>query len=161
GVRESDVLQPAWTSLQTNVLIGLVLTIVILGAMEHILRSEAAAAQKAKQLDLTLEHMNQGIMLVTRDRRIPIINKRCGELLGLPEELIDHPPRFDELTPFRRTDDDHIANPEHETGIVKEWSDASSEFAAFEHTRPDGAVIEVHSTPLPDGGFVQTFTDVT
>ena len=46
-------------------------------------------------------------------------------------------------------------------GGAKECSDASSEFAAFEHTRPDGAVIEVHSTPLPDGGFVQTFTDVT
>jgi diguanylate cyclase (GGDEF)-like protein len=161
GVRESDVLQPAWTSLKSNMLIGLVLTLVILGAMEHILRSEAAAAQKAKQLDLTLEHINQGIMLVTKDREIPIINKRCGELLGLPEELIDRPPLFDELMPFRRSDDGQAGTPEIGTGIAKEWSDASGEFAAFEHTRPDGAVIEVHSTPLPDGGFVQTFTDVT
>jgi diguanylate cyclase (GGDEF)-like protein len=161
GVRESDVLQPSWTSLQLNVLIGLVLTLIILGAMEHILRSEAAAAQKAKQLDLTLQHINQGIMLVTKDRDIPIINKRCGELLGLPEELIDHPPRFDELMPFRRSDNGPTGNPDFGTGIAKEWSDASSEFAAFEHTRPDGAVIEVHSAPLPDGGFVQTFTDVT
>jgi diguanylate cyclase (GGDEF)-like protein len=161
GVRESDVLQPAWSSLQTNVLIGLVLTLIILGAMEHILRSEAAAAQKAKQLDLTLEHINQGIMLITKDREIPIINKRCGELLGLPEELINHSPRFDDLTAFRRSDNDRTAKPDFGTGITKEWSDASSEFAAYEHTRPDGAVIEVHSTPLPDGGFVQTFTDVT
>jgi diguanylate cyclase (GGDEF)-like protein len=161
GVRESDVLQPSWTSLQSNVLIGLLLTLVILGAMEHILRSEAAAAQKAKQLDLTLEHINQGIMLVTKDREIPIINKRCGELLGLPEEFIDHPPRFDELSPFHNPSDGETRNSEFGTGVAKEWNGASSEFAAFEHTRPDGAVIEVHSTPLPDGGFVQTFTDVT
>jgi diguanylate cyclase (GGDEF)-like protein len=161
GVRKSDVLQASWNSLQSNMLIGLVLTLVILGAMEHILRSEAAAAQKAKQLDLTLDHINQGIMLVTKDREIPIINKRCGELLGLPGELIDHPPRFDELTPFRRHDDGQAGKPEFSTDIAKEWNDASSEFAAYEHTRPDGAVIEVHSTPLPDGGFVQTFTDVT
>ena len=31
----------------------------------------------------------------------------------------------------------------------------------FKHAGPDGAVLEVRSTPLPDGSFVQTFTDIT
>ena len=69
GVRMKRRLQASWTTSANQCAVGLVLTLVILGAMEHILRSEAAAAQKAKQLDLTLEHINQGIMLVTKDRR--------------------------------------------------------------------------------------------
>jgi hypothetical protein len=60
------------------------LTILILVAMERLLRSEASAKLKAEQLRLTLEHMSQGIMLVTKDLQVPIINGRCGELLGLP-----------------------------------------------------------------------------
>jgi diguanylate cyclase (GGDEF)-like protein len=126
---------------------GLILTLIILAAIEQILRSEARAKQKAKQLKLTLEHINQGIMLVTKDREISIVNKRCAELLNLPYSFVDHPPRFDELSGYQ---------------IVENGSDnPGGEYSVFEHAGPDGAVIEVHRTPLPDGGFVQTFTDVT
>ncbi|NRA61771.1 MAG: PAS-domain containing protein, partial [Psychrobium sp.] len=32
---------------------------------------------------------------------------------------------------------------------------------AFERTRPDGRVIKMHGNPMPDGGFVTTFSDIT
>ena len=164
GVRKSDVMLPSLQSLQSNALVGLILTLIILGAMEQILRSEAGAKQKAEQLNLTLEHMNQGIMLVTKDRQIPIINKRCGELLGLPDTLIEHPPSFDEISGYQNYQSKDAAQDrrmEFTAPAVPGSDAASSDLAIFEHTRPDGSVIEVHSTPLPDGGFVQTFTDVT
>jgi diguanylate cyclase (GGDEF)-like protein len=160
GVRKSDVMQPSWASLQSNLLVGFALTLVILGAMEQILRSEAGAKQKADQLNLTLEHMNQGIMLVTREHEIPVINKRCGELLGLPKELIDHPPDFDELSRYR-TKYDATTAPTADLAPGENNEAASGEGEVSEHIRPDGAVIEVHSTPLPDGSFIQTFTDIT
>jgi diguanylate cyclase (GGDEF)-like protein len=160
GVRESDVMQPSWTSLQSNLLVGFALTLVILGAMEQILRSEAGAKQKADQLNLTLEHMNQGIMLVTREHDIPVINKRCGELLGLPKELIDHPPDFDELSRYR-TEYDAATAPAADLAPRENSEAESGEGEVSEHIRPDGAVIEIHSTPLPDGSFIQTFTDIT
>ena len=31
----------------------------------------------------------------------------------------------------------------------------------FERTRPDGRVIEVRHNPVPDGGFVLIFSDIT
>jgi len=31
----------------------------------------------------------------------------------------------------------------------------------FERTRPDGTVLDVRGTPLPDGGFVSSYTDIT
>jgi PAS domain-containing protein len=90
-----------WLDLQLHALAALALTLVILMAMERILRTEAKARHKVEQLALTLENMSQGIMLVTKDRQIPIINSRCGELLGLPAELIQRPPRFDRLVEFQ------------------------------------------------------------
>ena len=58
------------TDLQLHA-IATLLTLIILAAMERLLRAEAKAHQKAEQLHLTLEHMNQGIMLVTPDQEIP------------------------------------------------------------------------------------------
>src|SRR5206468_3747293 len=89
STKTSEIYQSSWASLQQNIMIVAFLTIMILIALEQILRAEAKAKQKAEQLQLTLEHISQGIMLVTKDRQIPIINNRCGELLKLPKEMVE------------------------------------------------------------------------
>ncbi len=38
---------------------------------------------------------------------------------------------------------------------------ADGTYPTFERTRPNGVVLEVRSNPLPDGGFVRTFSDIT
>jgi len=160
GVSKAAVLRPSLQSLGWNALIGVAITLIILAAMEQILRSEAGAKQKSEQLKLTLEHMNQGIMLVTKDHDIPIINKRCGELLDLDAGFLDRPLRFEHLAPFqigRSTG----APERHVTMDAPDTQPAVGFCVTFEHTRPDGSVIEVLRTPLPEGGFVQTYTDVT
>ena len=160
GVSKAAVLRPSLQSLGWNALIGVAITLIILAAMEQILRSEAGAKQKSEQLKLTLEHMNQGIMLVTKDHDIPIINKRCGELLDLDAGFLDRPLRFEHLAPFqigRSTG----APERHVTMDAPHTQPAVGFCVTFEHTRPDGSVIEVLRTPLPEGGFVQTYTDVT
>src|SRR5262249_26550710 len=101
SIDQDDIYKSSWATLQLNVIAGVVLTLIVLAAMERILRTEATGRQEAEQLQLTLENMSQGIMLVTKDLQIPIINRRCGELLNLPPELIAHPPRFDQLGGFQ------------------------------------------------------------
>ena len=54
GVRKADVLNSSWDSLKWNGLTGLLFTLIILGAMEQMLRNEARAQQNAEQLKLTL-----------------------------------------------------------------------------------------------------------
>jgi diguanylate cyclase (GGDEF)-like protein len=143
------------------------LTAIILAAMERLLRSEERARQKANQLRLTLEHMSQGIMLVSRELDIPIINGRCGQLLGLPPEWINNPPRFDRLMEHQIEQ----AKP-HQTqvaGIAESNSSGSAEaapaggppVAVCERTMPNGNIVEIRSSELPDGSLVQTFTDIT
>src|SRR5271166_6808103 len=160
---QSEIYKSSWNDFQLHALAALALTLVILMAMERILRTEAKARHKTEQLALTLENMSQGIMLVTKDRQIPIINSRCGELLGLPAEFIERPPRFDQLVEFQASlpepsDCGPPGAPARETTGA---SDAAGKFAICERTMPNGTVVEVRSGHLPDGSFVQTFTDVT
>jgi diguanylate cyclase (GGDEF)-like protein len=160
GQSKADILQPSLDSLKWNALAGVLFTLVILAAMEQILRSEAGTKQKSEQLKLTLEHMDQGIMLVTKDHEIPIINKRCGELLELPAGFIDQPLRLESFAPAQNGHG-ALALQAQVMAIPDNGSSAPGANVMFERTRPDGTVIEVLRSPLPDGGFVQTFTDVT
>jgi len=161
STKQSDIYKGSWSDFQLHASAAVVLTLIILMAMERILRTETKARQKAEQLQLTLENMSQGIMLVTKDLQIPIINSRCGELLGLPAEFIAHPPRFDELVEFQaRHGSPHECRPS-DTAAPEHGPEDSGKFTISERTMVNGTVVEVRSGHLPDGSFVQTFTDVT
>ncbi len=158
---KNDVLAGSLSNLRIDCIIVTLLTLIILAAMERIFRTEAAARQKSNQLELTLESMSQGIMLVTKDLTIPIINKKCGELLKLPRGFIENPPRFDQLVEYRKSQLPGIAG-----NAVLPAGDKADVSAPWHHpidewTMPDGTVLEVRSGHLADGGLVQTFTDIT
>ncbi|BAR98409.1 EAL domain-containing protein [Blastochloris viridis] len=150
----------ALANLRVNVIVGLILTVVMLIAIERILRAEARARQKAEQLRCTLENMSQGIMMVTRDLEIPVINARCGELLDLPPDMVQHPPRFDALTTFQARRDADRRNGRRRAREVPH-PPPSERCSETVREMADGTVLEVRSMPLPDGGLVQTFTDIT
>jgi diguanylate cyclase (GGDEF)-like protein len=161
---KTEIFKDSAAALNLNATIALILTLIILAAMERILQTEKKARLKAEQLQLTLENMSQGIMLVTKDLQIPIINGRCGELLDLPADFIKHPPRFDQLVDYQTQHGKfrHAANSSGREFLDHgSQSSASGQFAVCERMMPNGTVIEVRSGHLPDGSFVQTFTDIT
>jgi diguanylate cyclase (GGDEF)-like protein len=163
STKEDDIYKSSWADLERNSIVVGILTILILFALEQILRAEARAAQKAGQLQLTLEHISQGIMLVTKDRQIPIINQRCAELLCLPKEMIEAPPTFDDLSRYE-AESGHIHLPSMAESMTPKGEGsipAPLEPSISDYQRQDGVFIEVRKTELPDGGFVQTFTDIT
>jgi diguanylate cyclase (GGDEF)-like protein len=156
----SEIYKSSWSTLQLNAIVGAVLTLIILMAIERVLQTEEGARLKAEQLRLTLENMSQGIMLVTKDLNIPIINGRCGELLDLPDEFIKNPPRFDEFVEYQTRNGKSRVNG-GATPPQRPTTPDHEKFAVCERSMPDGTVIEVRSGHLPDGSFVQTFTDIT
>ena len=161
----SEIYRSSLSTLELNAIVGVILTLIMLMAVERVLQTEEAARQKADQLRLTLENMSQGIMLVTKDLKIPIINGRCGELLDLPDEFIENPPRFDELVEYQ-TRNSRSRNAAIAQGMRPPQPRAAAtpdheKFAVCERAMPNGTVIEVRSGHLPDGSFVQTFTDIT
>jgi diguanylate cyclase (GGDEF)-like protein len=159
----NEIYKSSWSTLELNAIAGVILTLIMLMAVERVLQTEEGARQKADQLRLTLENMSQGIMLVTKDLQIPIINRRCGELLDLPDEFIKSPPRFDELVEYqtRNSKSRSVATQGIHPPEPRAAAPDHEKFAVCERTMPNGTVIEVRSGHLPDGSFVQTFTDIT
>ena len=162
SVGKNEVLAGSLLNLRVDCIAAALLTLAILAAMERIIRSEARAQQKSEQLEMTLESMSQGIMLVTKDLNVPVINKKCSELLRLPVDRTGTPPPYNQLTEYRKS---------WLPGIVVETSQSAGEpstrtlttedHSISEWTTPDGTVLEVRNGDLPDGGFVQTYTDIT
>jgi diguanylate cyclase (GGDEF)-like protein len=92
--------------------------------------------------------MSQGIVMIDADGRIPVVNRRATELLGLPGELLDH----------------DRAMRRGEAGALGLWMPVEeSEPGTTTHdtVHKGGRIIEILSQHLPGGGQVRTFTDVT
>jgi len=115
---------------------------------------------KAALLESVLDHMDQGLMMIDADGNVPVYNSRVLEILGLPAEFMATKPTFRQIV------DHQLANAEfeHVDRSAGDW--LAAEGMVFDHhrytrQRPDGRYIEVRSVPLPGGGAVRTFTDVT
>ncbi|WP_158932971.1 ATP-binding protein [Acidisphaera sp. S103] len=122
--------------------------------------SEANLAAKSQVLETTLRYMDQGIMMITADRRIVAWNARTAALLDLPESLLAKQPHFEEIHAYQWQIGEFT-----QTGVELTTAFRGGDVLKVPHTyqrrRPNGRVLEVHSVPMPDGGLVRTYTDIT
>jgi PAS domain S-box-containing protein len=122
---------------------------------------ERELAEKTAILLTTLDNIDQGISMVDRDLRTIAFNRRFLELLDLPEEQFRRGFHMEEALRF------NARRGEYGPGDVEEQVRARLDLVkrfepyAVERRRPNGRIIAVRGTPLPDGGFVFTYTDVT
>lgn len=122
---------------------------------------EKELSDKKALLEVTLEHMDQGITMFDADLRLVVCNAKAGEMLGFPTELFHPGASFEELTRYNAERGDYgPGDPEEQVRSRVELA-RNPQPHCFERVRPDGQVIEICGTPLAGGGFVTTFTDVT
>jgi diguanylate cyclase (GGDEF)-like protein/PAS domain S-box-containing protein len=126
--------------------------------------SNARVRERSDQLDLILDHINQGIMMVDADNQIVLMNRQMVRLLGLPETMLVRRPTFEELVSYQRAsgefDHDNASIEPHIRQNIVSLS-LAREAAVYERVRPNGVGLEVRSVPLPNGGLMRTFTDIT
>lgn len=129
---------------------GVTAVILLVGAVWVDQRKRALQSRRA--LGLTLENMNQGIIMIDADGQVPVVNQRALELLQLPEgRLAD---RYAGFIRRNRQAGHPVCQALHNSFLSQ-----PAEHQSFVY--PDGMVIEGHRQVLPDGGVVQTITDVT
>lgn len=126
--------------------------------------AEAALARESAFLQAVLDNMDQGILMVDANRRVAAYNRRVMELLDLPRELLAGEPAFADVVAYQQARGEFVSAP---TAIREAAAEVHSirtvvaETAVYERRRQNGIVLEVRSTPLADGGFVRTYTDIT
>jgi len=132
-------------------------------AQEAIRASEAQALKKSRELEITLEHMSQGLIMVDGDRKVAVINHHAVVLLGLPEDFRQGQRVFNDVMSSLWKQGDFGEDGETLEPNVRELIKAGGllDIGTYERTRPNGTVLEICSVPLPGGGLVRTFTDIS
>jgi len=108
-----------------------------------------------------LDNLDQGVSMFDADLRLVACNRRFIELLGLPEALVGGGARFADLVrylgergEFGAGDlDDIVARR------VKAAEHCTRHYS--ERTTLGGRILAAQTNPLPAGGFVTVYTDIT
>lgn len=126
--------------------------------------SETRLKQKSEILELTFENMSQGIMMVDAGNIVQVWNQRTIDLLGLPSTLLQGQPNFADVLRWQW----EAGEFGQQDGNVDSWlrqfvlsGGIDDKPQTYERQRPNGTVLEIRSLPLPDGGVVRTYTDIT
>ena len=132
----------------------------LIAAERRARESEALLAEKSRMLEITLERMEQGVMMVNSDRVVEVCNRRAIELLALPPELMASKPTFAQVLEYQWSTDEFAHTPEDLRQFVREGG-IHDQPQCYERKRPNGRVVEVQSVPIEGGGVLRTYTDVT
>ncbi len=122
-------------------------------------RDEARAAEAA--LAATIEHMSQGLMVFSPDRRLQVLNRRAVALLGLPPHLARNGTHLSEIVAWQLSQGEYDATPQSRALAAAVAAGGDLPSLHDERRRPDGVVLEVDTVRMPDGRRVRTFTDIT
>ncbi|MDI1262126.1 MAG: diguanylate cyclase [bacterium] len=111
-------------------------------------------------LRATLEHMDQGLVVLDRDHVVRVCNPRAHELLDLPEDVLRENAAFADIRAFQNARGDFSLMPPATSAVIG-GSDARRFPLVYDWPRPDGLTLEVRRVQLADGSSINTFTDVT
>lgn len=111
-------------------------------------------------LRMTLENMDQGLILYGPDMRVRLHNRRARELLDLPETVLHDGSPHSIINEYQiaRSEFRAIAVP---LATALDAADLGSLPDVYERERPNGTSLEVRVVRLPDGSYVRTYTDIT
>ena len=104
--------------------------------------------------------MDQGLIVFDSDGRVLVHNRRVKELLDLPEELMAANPTFTQIKRFQVENGEFCADENYRDFVASPGA-TNMKRGSYERVRPDGTVLEIHTVPLPSGGAVRTYNDIT
>lgn len=108
-----------------------------------------------------LDHMGQGMTIFDAELKLVSWNQTFLDLLGFPAELAFEGADFDSFIKHNALSGEY--GPGDVDAQVAARVDQARSFQPhdFERSSSDGKILHVVGTPLPSGGFVTVYTDIT
>ena len=111
-------------------------------------------------LEGALQNMSQGISVVDAQLHLVAWNRRYAELFGFPDALLQVGRPIAEISRWALR---HVEGADDvEAALQRRLAHMRAGTPHLSERRfPDGSIVEIRGNPMPGGGFVATFTDVT
>ncbi len=122
---------------------------------------ELGSGDKLVLLAQGLDQLDIGLTVFDRDLVMVAANRRFQLLLNFPDALCQPGTTMQQALRYNAEQGEYGPGDVEEQ--VRQRLELSRQFLphSFERPRPDGSIIEVCGHPLPGGGMVTTYTDVT
>lgn len=108
-----------------------------------------------------LEHVGQGVTIFDRDLKLVAWNSKFMQIYGYPDGMAFPGADFASFIAFNAHKGDYgPGDPQQQTAKQVE---TARQFRSYhvQRKRADGTNIEISGHPLPGGGFVTTYTDIS
>jgi PAS domain S-box-containing protein len=113
-------------------------------------------------LEAALENMSQGISVVDGELRLVAWNRRYEELFGYPAGMLRVGMPIAEAARWALREIASIDPARAAAALERRLAHMRAGTPHLsERVFPDGSIVEIRGNPMPGGGFVATFTDVT
>jgi diguanylate cyclase (GGDEF)-like protein/PAS domain S-box-containing protein len=124
------------------------------------LAAEAQLRTQKGQMDAALAHMSQGLCLFDADGRIVLFNRRFLDIYGMSADVVKPGVTFAEMMRHRKAVGCMVDDAEM---LAETVIDSVRRGEARDNVMQlsDGRSIRAFNRPLPNGGWVTTYDDVT
>jgi PAS domain S-box-containing protein len=123
-------------------------------------KSGTSAGKENDLLRATLENMAQGVAMYDGDHKLVTWNELFRQYLEMPDEFLGTDKTFSDYIRFIGERGEFGKNADIEAELKKRLIQLDHSHS-FERVRPDGTVLEVRRDPVPGGGFIAIYTDIT
>lgn len=119
-----------------------------------------AAERAAIGQGRSLEHLPQGVSVIDADLKLLAWNRRYVEIFNYPSELMRAGRPIEDL--LRHNARRGLLGSDHEDAVQRRLQHLrAAQPHMFEREWADGTVLEIRGNPLPGGGFVTSYADIT
>ncbi len=116
---------------------------------------------KRTLLETVLDSMSDGIGVFDPGLRLVLWNRRWDEIFHMPGTVMKAGVPFADLVRYSYARGDLGDAPEEEVVAARVASISENRPTTSDLRWTDGTVLRVHHHPLPDGGFLRAYSDVT